>query len=162
MKKMVERLYFEISIDRLVKMFPDNTVLLLPQKPFFHFPWNQTYIFSTYEWLYYCRNAVLLDLRTHNRPSPVLKTPGQIYASSNIFYLCSTRNRLHGYIIYMHALALSQLRKSKLVRFKIHFPVGPKLTNHGPNREFKLVIELKSLFPLLPQRNPFTKTHHLF
>ena len=30
--------YLKMPIDRLVKTFPDNTILLLPQKPFFHFP----------------------------------------------------------------------------------------------------------------------------
>ena len=79
---------FKISIDRLVKTSQDNTVLLLPQKPFFHFPWNQTDIFSTCKWLYFCQNAVLLDLRTHIEPSrrsPRYRNPGVIYASSNKF-----------------------------------------------------------------------------
>ena len=69
--------HLKISIDRLVKTFPDNTILLLPQKPFFHFPRNQTVIFHTCKWLYFCKNAVLWNLRTIPGPSPWSIKPNQ-------------------------------------------------------------------------------------
>ena len=88
----------KISIDRLVKTFPDNTILLLPQKPFFHFPRNQTVIFHTCKWLYFCKIAVLWNLRTIPRTIALVQKPNQDWRELKglqiYFYLFLFQNRL--------------------------------------------------------------------
>ena len=76
--------YFEISIDRLFKTFPDNTILLLPQNRSFTFHETKLISFPPAN-DYILSKRSLHDLRTHIRLSPRSRNPGEIDASSNIF-----------------------------------------------------------------------------